>query len=74
MLCAVQPEGRLPFPLCRIRANIGQPFTLPILEGNPSRQVLGTMRDMVMGRIAAMLPEEYRGVYAITAQAPRSKG
>ncbi len=68
------PVWRLPFPLCRIRANIGQPFTLPILEGNPSRQVLGTMRDMVMGRIAAMLPEEYRGVYAITAQAPRTKG
>ena len=65
---------RMPFPMCRMRANIGQPFTLPVIEGKPSRQVLGSMRDMVMGRIAAMLPEEYRGVYAITAQGPISKG
>ena len=65
---------RMPFPMCRMRANIGQPFTLPVIEGKPSRQVLGTMRDMVMGRIAAMLPEEYRGVYAIPAQGAKSKG
>jgi len=63
----------LPFPFCRIGINIGQPFTLPIIEGNPSRQVLGTMRDMVMGRIAALLPEEYRGVYALTAASQRTK-
>ena len=68
------PGWRLPFPLCRMRANIGQPFTLPVIEGKPSRQVLGSMRDMVMGRIAAMLPEEYRGVYALTAHVPRTKG
>jgi 1-acyl-sn-glycerol-3-phosphate acyltransferase len=67
------PVWRLPFPLTRMRANIGQPFTLPMIEGNPSRQVLGSLRDMIMGRIAAVLPEEYRGVYAITAQAPRTK-
>ena len=41
-----------------------------MIEGNPSRQVLESLRDMVMGRVAAMLPEEYRGVYA-TAQGPR---
>ena len=64
---------RMPFPMCRMRANIGQPFTLPVIEGKPSRQVLGTMRDMVMGRIAAMLPEEYRGVYAIPAQGAKTK-
>ena len=67
------PPWRLPFPLRHMRANIGQPFTLPIIEGNPSRQVLESLRDMVMGRVAAMLPEEYRGVYAITDQAPRAK-
>ena len=64
------PVWRLPIPLRHMRANIGQPFTLPMIEGNPSRQVLESLRDMVMGRVAAMLPEEYRGVYA-TAQGPR---
>ena len=65
------PVWRLPFPLRHMRANIGQPFTLPMIEGNPSRPVLESLRDMVMARVAAMLPEEYRGVYAKTAQAPR---
>ena len=60
------PGWRLAFPLCRIRVTIGQPFTLPVLEGQPSREVLESLRDMVMCRIAALLPEEYRGVYAFT--------
>ena len=32
------------------------------------------MRDMIMNRIAAMLPEEYRGVYALTVQVPKGNG
>ncbi|PKB81555.1 MAG: hypothetical protein BZY88_06460 [SAR202 cluster bacterium Io17-Chloro-G9] len=68
------PAWRLPFPMARMQANIGQPFTLPIIEGNPGRPVLESMRDMIMGRIAAMLPEEYRGVYALTAQVPKGNG
>ena len=67
------PSWRLPFPMCQMQANIGQPFTLPVIEGNLSREVLGSMRDMIMGRIAAMLPEEYRGVYAIPSQSQRTK-
>ena len=68
------PGWRMPFPMCRMRANIGQPFSLPVIESTPSRQVLESLRDMVMGRIAAMLPKEYRGVYAISAQSPRTNG
>ena len=64
------PVWRLPIPLRHMRANIGQPFTLPMIDGNPSRQVLESLRGIVMGRGAAMLPEEYRGVYA-TAKGPR---
>ena len=67
------PPWRLPIPMCRMRANIGQPFTLPVIEGNPSRDVLGSLRDMIMDRVAAMLPEEYRGVYARPAPGPRAK-
>ena len=61
------PGWRLPFPLCRIRVNIGQPFTLPLLEGGLTHDVLNSMSDMIMYRIAALLPEEYRGVYAMPA-------
>ena len=55
---------RMPIPLCRFRANIGQPFTLPVIEGRPSRDVLRSLLDMIMDRIAYLLPKEYRGNYA----------
>ncbi len=55
---------RMPVPLCRLRANIGQPFTLPMIEGQPNREVMRSMLHMIMDRIAYLLPEEYRGVYS----------
>ena len=57
---------RIPVPLTTFRVNIGQPFTLPNVEGTPSREVLDSLRDMVMSRIAALLPPAYRGVYPLT--------
>lgn len=59
------PPWRVLFPLCRMTVNIGQPFTLPMIEGRPSRQTLGSMADMIMYRIAALLPDKYHGVYAL---------
>ena len=56
---------RMPVPLTRFKINVGQPFTLPMLEGTPSKEVLDSMRDMLMGRIAALLPPAYRGVYPL---------
>ena len=61
---------RMPAPLCRLRANIGQPFTLPVIEGRPSREVMQSIVDMIMGRIAALLPQEYRGDYAHAVARP----
>ena len=66
------PAWRMLLPMCRIGVNIGQPFTLPSIEGRPSREVLQSMADMMMSRIAALLPEKYRGVYALPASG-RSK-
>ena len=60
------PGWRMPIPLSRMRANIGPPFTLPIIEGRPSREVMQSMLDMVMRRIALLLPEEYQGDYALS--------
>ncbi len=59
---------RMPVPLCRLSANIGQPFSLPVIEGQPSREVMKSMLDTIMGRIAALLPEAYRGVYSSQLQ------
>ena len=55
---------RMPVPLRRLKANIGQPFTLPMIEGRVSKAVMNSMLDMIMARIASLLPDSYRGVYA----------
>ena len=57
------PLWRVPFPFRRMKASIGPPFTLPVIEGRPSKAVMSSLLDMVMGRIADQLPPEYRGVY-----------
>ncbi len=54
---------RIPFPFCRMKASIGPPFTLPVIEGKPSTEVMSSLLDMAMGRIADQLPPELRGVY-----------
>ncbi len=50
-------------PSGRLRINIGRAFTLPNIEGRPSPAVLQSMTDMIMGRVAMMLPPDYRGAY-----------
>ena len=62
------PPKRMPFPLCRFHVNIGAPFTPPTLEGPVPRAVVDSIMDLIMGRIAALLPEEYRGVYALNGR------
>lgn len=55
-------------PSGRLRINIGRAFTLPDIEGRPSAAVLQSMADMIMERVAMMLPSEYRGVYGTGAE------
>ena len=55
---------RVAFPFCKIGVKIGNPFTLPVMEGNVSRAVLRQGTDMIMERIAQLLPPEYRGHYS----------
>ncbi|MBC7264646.1 MAG: 1-acyl-sn-glycerol-3-phosphate acyltransferase [Chloroflexi bacterium] len=49
----------------RLTLTIGEPFSLPQLTGvgTERRRQLSEATDMVMRRIAALLPPEYRGVY-----------
>ena len=50
-------------PTGRLRINIGRAFTLPDIEGRPSAAVLQSLTDMIMSRVAMMLPPAYQGVY-----------
>ena len=69
------PHQRMPFPLCRFRLNIGQPFTPPIVEGGQTRVAAEAVLDMIMQRIAMQLPEEYRGEYGFPRrETPAKKG
>lgn len=63
----VRSLWRLPFPFCRLSVNIGQPFSLPPIDGNLSNLVLDSLADMIMIRIAGLLPPKYRGVYGSEA-------
>ncbi len=47
-----------------IHIRIGEPFTLPPLKRKHRDEMLAQGTDEMMCRVAAMLPEKYRGVYA----------
>lgn len=49
-----------------LRMEVGKPFHLPPIEarGSPRREARQHHSDLVMEKIAEMLPEEYRGVYS----------
>ena len=47
----------------QVRVAIGEPFHLPE-SGHVRSQKLGEYTDLIMHRIAELLPEKYRGVYA----------
>jgi hypothetical protein len=45
--------------------SIGEPFELPPVEGKPDKAEMEAITTMIMRRIAAQLPPEYRGVYSL---------
>jgi 1-acyl-sn-glycerol-3-phosphate acyltransferase len=55
-----------------LELRIGQPFTLPPIQGRGEarREARQHNADLVMQRIAGLLPPEYRGVYADSAGDP----
>ena len=53
-----------------ITVSIGQPFTLPLLEGSIKRAQLTSMADIIMARIAVLLPAQNRGYYARNPRGP----
>jgi 1-acyl-sn-glycerol-3-phosphate acyltransferase len=55
-----------------LELRVGQPFTLPPIEGHGEARRAARQHnaDLVMQRIAGLLPPEYRGVYADSAGDP----
>ena len=49
----------------QITVNIGQPFYLPPLGSKLTKVKLAELTSYIMGRIAELLPQEYRGNYQI---------
>ncbi len=70
----LQNWHRLCVPASRIRINIGQAFSLPVIEGRPTREVLDGLNRMIMERVAQLLPENYRGVYGASNVPSPSQG
>ena len=64
------PPWQVAMPTGEFRVKIGQPFSLPVIEGRVSREQLQSMTDMIMERVAALLPADYRGVYDLRGAAP----
>ena len=62
------PYWRVATPTGRITLRVGQPFSLPSIEGKVGRAQLQGLADMVMYRIAALLPEDLQGVYRLKNQ------
>jgi 1-acyl-sn-glycerol-3-phosphate acyltransferase len=54
----------LKFKRIRMTITFGEPITLPSIERSHREECLQANTDLIMYRIAAMLPPEYRGVYA----------
>ena len=52
-------------PLQRFKVNIGTPFTPPILEGRIDKNAIESVSELMMNRIAVLLPANYRGTYSI---------
>ena len=55
-------------PTGHLRVNIGRAFSLPPITGKPSKEVLDSLTDVIMTRIAALLPPSDQGEYSIREQ------
>ena len=56
---------KISLPRAEFRVKIGRPFNLPSSQGKLGREQLETTTTSIMERVAALLPESYRGVYSL---------
>ena len=51
-------------PTGKLHIKVGAPFTLPSSKGRQTPEQLESLTNLIMARIAELLPESYRGDYA----------
>jgi 1-acyl-sn-glycerol-3-phosphate acyltransferase len=61
----IGPPWQVAVPKGKFRIKIGPPFTVPPMDGTVIRGQLEAITTMIMERVAALLPESYRGEYAL---------
>ena len=61
----IGPPWQVAMPKGAFTIKIGQPFTIPHMEGKIVRGQLDAVTTMIMERVAALLPESYRGAYSL---------
>ena len=66
----IGPPWQVAIPTGEFRVTIGQPFSIPPMEGKVKREQLETITTMIMERVASLLPESYRGVYGLQEKRP----
>ena len=66
----IGPLWQVAVPRGEFKVRIGQPFSIPPMEGRVSREQLEAITTMIMERVAVLLPESYRGVYALKKKSP----
>ena len=59
---------RVFYPTGKLRITVGEPFVLPLSEGRQTQEQLESLTNMIMARVAELLPESYRGDYAQMSQ------
>ncbi|MSQ13470.1 MAG: 1-acyl-sn-glycerol-3-phosphate acyltransferase [Dehalococcoidia bacterium] len=70
----IGPIWRIFLPTGAFNLRIGQPFSLPVIEGRLQRPQLESFTTMIMQRVAMLLPLHYQGVYALSAAGSTKEG
>jgi 1-acyl-sn-glycerol-3-phosphate acyltransferase len=70
----IGPIWRIFLPTGNFNLRIGQPFSLPVIEGRLQRPQLESFTTLIMQRVAMLLPPQYQGVYALSAASFTKEG
>ena len=61
----LQHLGRVIKPKGNIKVNIGTPFSLPKIDGEITKSIFESLTEIIMLRVANLLPRRYKGVYDV---------
>lgn len=65
---SIGPPWQIAIPKGSFRINIGKPFSLPTLDSTSGHSRFEEVTNMIMRRVADLLPNQYQGVYASTME------